>query len=44
MVLITPEIDETNDLLIVRFPKKAGLPGFAVKLNSDESEIRTWDK
>lgn len=44
MVLITPEINETNNLLIVRFPKQAGLPGFAVKLHADESEIRTWHK
>ncbi|GHJ90111.1 hypothetical protein NliqN6_6513 [Naganishia liquefaciens] len=44
MVLIEPEIDEINNLLIVRFPEATGLPGFAVKLNVDESEIRTWQK
>lgn len=44
MVLITPEIDETNNLLIIRFPKRSGLPGFAVKLNAEDAEIRTWQK
>jgi hypothetical protein len=44
MVLIAPEIDEERNLLVVRFPKGTGLPGFAVKLHVDEEEIRTWAK
>jgi hypothetical protein len=44
MVLIAPEIDEANNLLIVRFPQESGLPGFAVKLQAEDAEILTWEK
>ncbi|KAI5451183.1 hypothetical protein NCC49_002059 [Naganishia albida] len=44
MVLITPEIDQERNLLVVRFPEGTELPGFAVKLNVDGDEIRPWTK
>jgi uncharacterized protein YcbX len=44
MVLIAPEIDDERNLLVVRFPEEARLPGFAVRLQVDEAEIRGWQK
>jgi hypothetical protein len=44
MVLIAPEIDEQRNLLVVRFPKETGLPGFAVPLAVDEAEMQSWSR
>ncbi|KAJ9115884.1 hypothetical protein QFC22_005027 [Naganishia vaughanmartiniae] len=44
MVLIIPEIDEAHNLLTVTFPEETGLPGFAVRLQVNDSEVRTWQR
>ncbi|KAJ9108595.1 hypothetical protein QFC19_002311 [Naganishia cerealis] len=44
MVLISPQIDEASNLLRVTFPVETGLPGFAVKLQVEDAEIRTWQR
>ncbi|KAJ9107731.1 hypothetical protein QFC21_001191 [Naganishia friedmannii] len=40
MVLITSEIDEANNLLQVTFPAETSLPGFAVRLQAEDAEVR----
>lgn len=44
MVLITPEIDEAHNLLKVTFPTETGLPGFAVRLQVEDAEVRSWQR